>query len=185
MTSILLLMPHFKLTIRYPFCPDHSHTTLWRSIVSSKFSHCQWRRKRLNFSTLSKLAKQVARQQFSLSFHFKGSYRPFFKTKPLSFQQENFPTLRNSSYNLDKSKHLRPSFHLFRSAGETGNKRREGEAKFQVRLIKKICKVSQLRSKSFCTFGDVLVDVNPTLSSRPRPCQGSFTVLRCFSLCFN
>ena len=26
MTSILLLMPHFKLTIRYPFCPDDSHT---------------------------------------------------------------------------------------------------------------------------------------------------------------
>ena len=25
-TSILLLMPHFKLTIRYPFCPDDSHT---------------------------------------------------------------------------------------------------------------------------------------------------------------
>ena len=84
---------------------------------TSQLYQSSWNRLLGNSSLYLSISKEVMYLSLKPNFcHFQ-------------FQQENFWTLRNSSYNLDKSKHLRPSFHLFRSAGETGNKRREGEAR--------------------------------------------------------
>ena len=90
-TSILLLMPHFKLTIRYPFCPDHSHThhlmaidrifkVLSLSVAAQKTELLNFIKARLlgNSSLYLSISKEVMYLSLKPNFcHFQ-------------FQQENF-----------------------------------------------------------------------------------------------